>query len=506
MQPLTAMRLALITTVALSLPALGRSQGDDDLIVDTGSVTLQGALEENMTNVRVFRGVPFAEPPVGRHRFKPPVTKKPSSSIIDATWFGPSCVQLNTGEKTVYTEHLPGFLLTPGQKDEEDCLTLNIWAPRAVKGQSLPVILYIPGGGYTGGGGASPYKYGGPMVRDQQDVIVVTMNYRLNIFGFPNAAGLDKHNLNLGLLDQRKAVEWTFNNIAGFGGDPTRMILWGQSAGAGSADKYAYAWADDPIVTGFAIDSGSGDSVGRSADDTSNFTYVAQRVGCLQDDKDEQFACMQVAAADDIINVLNTYNATANGGLSLGFGPTADDETSFSDYEDLQARGRFARLPLLAGNTNEEGQTLGATYSEDGSPPNQTAVDLATNRTACGVSRAAQARADHDVPVWRWRYHGYFPNLQPLPWLRSYHSSELPLVFGTSPLLGPDTEQEKQTSRYMQDAWVAFAKDPVNGLSRYGWPTYVADEDTLIELALEGAVEAVFAKGDTYDETCASSA
>jgi carboxylesterase type B len=499
------MHWALLTTLGLSLKALASGGGDDDLLVDTGSLVLRGTLEENMTNVRVFRGVPFAEPPVGQYRFRPPVTKKPSSDIIDATWFGPSCIQLDNGQKTVYTEHLQGFLLTPGQKDEEDCLTLNIWAPRAAKGQKLPVILYIPGGGYTGGGGASPYKYGGPMVRDQQDVIVVTMNYRLNVFGFPNAAGLDQHDLNLGLLDQRKAVEWTFNNIATFGGDPTRMILWGQSAGAGSADKYAYAWPDDPIVYGIAIDSGSGDSMGRSGEDTSNFTYVAQQVGCAQEDKYDQLACMQSASADDIIAVLNSYNSSQNNGLSLGFGPTTDDETSFSNYSDLQARGRFAKLPLLAGNTNDEGQTLGTPYNEDGSPPNQTLVEIGTNRTACGIGRAAEARAEHDIPAWRWRYHGYFPNLQPLEWLRSYHSSELPLVFGTSSLLGADTEVEKETSKYMQDAWVAFAKDPVNGLSEYGWPTYVAEGETLVQLALNGNTEAVFTEGLAYDETCSSS-
>ena len=84
-------------------------------------------------------------------------------------------MQLNTGAETVYTEYLPGFLLTPGQQQSEDCLTLNIWAPRGAAGQSFAVMIYIPGGGYNSGGAASPYKYGGPIVRDQQDVIVVSV-------------------------------------------------------------------------------------------------------------------------------------------------------------------------------------------------------------------------------------------------------------------------------------------------------------------------------------------
>jgi carboxylesterase type B len=498
------MRAGILATLLLGAVRHVQSQGgDDDLIVNTGSLTLQGTLEEDMENVRVFRGVPFAEPPTGQSRFRPPRTKKPSSEVINATWFGPSCIQLSTGARTLYTDHVPGFLLTPGQTEAEDCLTLNIWAPRGAEGQSFPVLLYIPGGGFTGGGGASPYKYGGPMVRDQQDVIVVSLNYRLNIFGFPNAAGLDQHQLNLGLLDIRKAVEWAFNNIAAFGGDPSRMILWGQSAGGSAADKYAYAWPDDPIVTGFAIDSGSGDSPGRSGEDNSNFTYVAQQVGCVQEDKYEQFACMQDASPDEIIAVLNSYNASQNDGLSLGFGPTVDEETSFSDYEDRKARGRFAQLPVLAGNTNDEGQS--GAYKEDGSPPNQTQVEVSTQRTTCNLAGVTVARADNDVPVWRWRYHGYFPNLAPLDWMRSFHSSELPMVFGTSPLLGPDTDVEIETSRYMQDAWVAFAKDPVNGLSEYGWPTYNPEEETLVELGLDGNTQAVFVDGNQYDEACEAS-
>lgn len=498
---LSTLQVALMACLSI---AWAQSSSDDDLLVSTGSLTVQGAIEEGMDNVRVFRGVPFAEPPTGQHRFMPPITKKPSSAVINATWFGPSCIQLNTGEKTVYTEHLPGFLLTPGQEQSEDCLTLNIWAPRSAPNQSFPVIIYIPGGGFTGGGGASPYKYGGPLVSSQQDIIVITVNYRLNIFGFPNAPGLSGQHLNLGLLDQRAAIEWAFHNIAAFGGDPTRMILWGQSAGGSSADKYAYAYSHDPIITGIAIDSGSGDSPGKDPSDTSNFTYVAQQVNCPQTDPDSQLACMQTTPPTTIIEVVNNYNTTSNNNLPLSFGPTIDNRTSFADYPTLQTHGKFARLPLLAGNTNDEGQTLSTKYNPDGSPPNTTLVELATNRTTCGISRAAAARSAWDVPVWRWRYHGYFPNLQPLEWLRSYHSSELPLVFGTSDLLGEDTEVEREWGRYMQGAWCAFARDPVNGLSEYGWPIYEPEGQGLVELGLEGEVQARFVGSGSYDGSCAS--
>lgn len=145
-----------------------------DLLVKTDLFSVQGVVG-NTSNVRVFRGIPYAEPPVGAGRFMPPVTKKPEVDVVNATDFGAACIQLNTGAPTVYSQYLQGFLLTPGEQQSEDCLTLNIWAPRAQPNQSLPVMIYIPGGAFTSGGSASPYKYGENIVRDHQDMIVVSM-------------------------------------------------------------------------------------------------------------------------------------------------------------------------------------------------------------------------------------------------------------------------------------------------------------------------------------------
>ncbi len=170
------------------------------------------------------------------------------------------------------------------------------------------------------------------------------VSYRLNIFGFPNAAALDGRNLNPGFLDQRKAVEWLHYSIAAFGGDPSRMVLWGQSAGAASVDKYAYAWNIDPLVRGFILDSGTADGFALGGQSVTNFTYVAEQVNCSQEDEDAMLECMQNADANAIISVLDKYNATAQGGVSLSFGPVADNETSFSNYTDRRRRGLFAQL------------------------------------------------------------------------------------------------------------------------------------------------------------------
>ncbi|KAF2036120.1 alpha/beta-hydrolase [Setomelanomma holmii] len=466
--------------------------GHNDLLIHTDLFSVKGITWPNSTDVRFFGNIPYAESPIGTARFRPPITKRPTNETIDGSWFGPSCIQYSNGQATVYSEYLKGFLLTPGQAQSEDCLTLNIWAPKAAN-TNLPVMIWIHGGGFASGGAASPYKYGDRLAKDQ-NVIVVAINYRLNIFGYPNAAALDGRYLNPGLLDHRKAVEWVFNHISAFGGDPDHMILFGHAMGV---DKYAYAYATDPIVKGFIAQSGTALS-GNSNDPTnSNFTYVAAQLGCMSSNKDEDLACMQKKDAKSIINVYNKYNATSNGGKSLSFNPSLDKVTSFANYTDRQVRGLFARLPTILAQVDNEGASL-VVYNPAG--PNQTAVDAFTRSiSTCPIAQGALARKNFGVPVWRTRYFGEWPNLNPFPWLHAYHSSDIPMVFGTSDLLGPDTATEVAMSKYIQGAWAAFARDPEQGIS---WPTYDPNADTLVKLGVENNTQAVFGVGDEFDGLC----
>ena len=109
------------------------------------------------------------------------------------------------------------------------------------------------------------------------------------------------------------------------------------------------------------------------------------------------------------------------------------------------------------------------------------------------------ARQKFDVPVWRARYFGEWPNLNPLPWLHAYHSSDIPMVFGTSGLLGPNTQEETETSNYMQDAWAAFARDPEHGLE---WPVYDVSADTLVKLGFQNNTKAVLGPSTEFDGLC----
>ena len=325
-------------------------------------------------------------------------------------------------------------------------------------------------------------------------------SYRLNIFGYPNAAALDGMHLNPGLEDQRKAVEWIYDNIEAFGGNPEQMILFGQSAGGMSVDKYNYAHWTDPIVKGFIAQSGTVEGTALDDPSGSNFSYVATKLGCNSSSPDEELACMQNLDGTAIINLYDTYNSTLNGGKSLSFTPAPDNYTSFSNNTDREVRGLFAKLPTILSQVNNEGASLVA-YNPSG--PNQTAVDALTlSLSTCPDARGAAARAKYNVPVWRTHYFGEWRNLNPLSWLGAYHSSDIPMIFGTSDLRGPDIDLEKATSNYYQSAWAAFARDPEHGLDAFGWPTYSANTTSLIKLGIENHTEAVFGPGNEYDSLC----
>jgi len=235
-------------------------QSDNNLHVEIGTGTLMGFINSSAPSVRQFLGVPYSLPPIGVRRWLPPSKLQKSGSMI-ATSIGPVCSQLLlTDQHPVNTS-----VFAPGAGNQteffplqanfsEDCLTLNVWTPRNRK-NLLPVIVWFFGGGFTQGGTNSLYFNPQSWVQRTQEHIVVTVNFRSNIFGFPNAAGLGDQNL--GLLDQRLALEWVRDNIAHFGGDPSRIISWGESAGAIAVDYIDFAYPLDPIVSGRIMASGT---------------------------------------------------------------------------------------------------------------------------------------------------------------------------------------------------------------------------------------------------------
>ncbi|CAD0053012.1 unnamed protein product [Aureobasidium pullulans] len=393
--------------------------------VQTSSGLVHGIKDSKYPNVRQFLGIPFAQPPTGSLRFEPPQALPASAAkkVVNNTQLPPSCMQyLNTESPGVYVDQILEFGLQGLNRTgsiSEDCLTLSVWTPTVNNNQSchsselLPVEIWVYGGGFSTGGQDVPYQIPSQWVERTQDHIVVSINYRVNIFGFPNAAGLSDQNV--GLLDQRAAVEWVRDNIVRFGGDPSRMLLWGQSAGSISVDYYNYAYPKDPIVSAFSMDSGTAFSVIQSVDTQhTNFTFVASQLGCANSSSPE---------------------------VELAF--------VFSNYTSRALAGNQANIPAIIGTNAQDGSIR---------------LRQLTNR-----------------PTYRYVYSGNFSNIAPAPWLGAYHSSELPLLFGTyDNFRGAGPALEGQTSVAMQDAWVAFTKDGMQGIESTGWQEYeVLGENTV---------------------------
>ena len=217
------------TAPPAAAPAPPAAALDPDVPVTVTGGQIRGAYAGGNPDIVAFRGVPYAAPPVGDLRWKPPQPVVGWDGVRDAAAPGPICMQ--TG---------PAWVRAPGADEDdpesEDCLFLNIWAPRQIR-EPRPVMVWIHGGGFFNGAGSLPIYDGARMA--EQDVVLVSINYRLNVFGFFAHPALSAESPrgasgNYGLMDMVAALEWVRDNIAAFGGDPRRVTIFGESAGGGA--------------------------------------------------------------------------------------------------------------------------------------------------------------------------------------------------------------------------------------------------------------------------------
>ncbi|EOD49267.1 putative chlorogenic acid esterase precursor protein [Neofusicoccum parvum UCRNP2] len=458
-------------------------------------------------SVAQYLGIPYAAPPVGQRRWAAP---EPFASLYDetavnATALPKSCWQYVSVQPGILRTDAPEFMIGAAGMSE-DCLTASVWAPAAAvanaSAEPLPVLIWFYGGGFATGGEDVPYQIPDKWVERSGEHIVVSFNYRINIFGFPNAAALGDDEQNLGLMDQRFAVEWIRDNIAAFGGDPEKMVIWGQSAGAVAVDYYNFAQIEDPIVKGLIMDSGTAHLDQLTSWDLphSNFSFVASGLGCgNQTSAAAELACMRDVPGWKIEKFVAEYEDSGES-PSITFSPRVDNKWVFGNYTERARNGDVSDLvsgdicpiilvvdkktkrtfadaclppfqPAIIGFNKAEGLFL-APYSVDGPDP-ATAATLGYEYFWCPATKTTYERLDAGLTTHRYFYAGNFSNVSPRPWNGAYHSSELPLLFGThGDFRGASTAFEVEVSHALQDAWVAFARDPKKGLDGVEWPKY----------------------------------
>jgi para-nitrobenzyl esterase len=451
--------------------------------------------------IEAFRGIPYAAPPVGPLRWKPPAEPASFQRVLDATAFGKACPQLDNT--------LGGKLDT-----DEDCLTLNVWTPR--RDGKLPVMVWIHGGGLMQGGSAIAAYDGQHLARDGK-VVVVSINYRLGPLGFLAHSALTAEDPqhasgNYGLLDQIAALHWVQTNIAAFGGDPKRVTIFGESAGGESV----CALLASPLARGLfhqgVIESAQcvtygkalralHEAKGKAESAEAQGERIASALGCTGAGA---LACLRGKRADEIIHA----SPAAFGFLGKGehWGLTVDGRALTDAPSALLEAGKLADVPMIVGTTADEATLFTAKMPMRGElaytflvrkifaanadrvlaqyPANGSAKQafdsLVTDVVfACPTRRAAKALRARQPHVYRYVF-AHVTAKERTRGVGATHGSEIPFVFGT---IDSPTDDERKLSATMLGYWTRFAHvgDP-NGGGAPAWTAYDAASDSYLEL------------------------
>ncbi|KAK6072615.1 carboxylesterase [Seiridium cupressi] len=335
-------------------------------LVDASSSYTPTASTENGTyvgkfnahyNEEEFLGIPYAQPPVGDLRFRAPVSLNETwSDVRNATEYSPICVGYGS-DSNIY-------------ESSEDCLTINIVRPTGVPIEPLPVLVWLYGGGLYEGGTVDPRYNLSRLVQKSVEaskpIIGVSLNYRLSAFGFLWSKEVKANGTgNNGLRDQRLAFRWIQENIAGFGGDPNKVTLFGESAGAISIGRHltAYGGRDDALFRAAIMESGGPlerwPFATPDPDKYSEELYVnlTTSTGCANNTS--PLECLRSLPFEDLNTALNITDTWISG-TGLGPWPTVIDGDFLQDYQSTQiAQGRFVKVPILYGTNTDEGTATG---------------------------------------------------------------------------------------------------------------------------------------------------
>jgi para-nitrobenzyl esterase len=328
------MKWVLIISVLMTTLLVGIAVAADQ--VKTANGVLQASPDSTAT-VRMFKGIPFAEPPVGELRWKAPQPVKNWTGVRLADKFGPRCMQ-----RPIYSD-----MAFRSNGVSEDCLYLNVWTPAKSGKERLPVLVYFYGGGYQAGDG-SELRYDGENMAGK-GIVAITVNYRLSIFGFFAHPELSKEapykgSGNYGLLDQSAALRWVRQNVAAFGGDPKRVTIAGESAGSISVSAQVASPLSKNLIAGAILESGAltGSMTPRPlAEIEPDGVKFAGSLGA------SSVAALRAMTAEQV------QEGAAKPGMPR-FGPAIDGYLLPKPVHVILAAGEQARVPLLGGSNSEE--------------------------------------------------------------------------------------------------------------------------------------------------------
>jgi para-nitrobenzyl esterase len=506
-----ASRLALALGVAGSVCCAGavRVAAAEALRVEGGAIA---AVQPDAAGIRSFKGIPFAAPPVGELRWRAPQPVKPWEGERSADQFGPRCVQ---------TARL-GNIDPLNPRMSEDCLYLNVWTPAKSAGERLPVMVWIYGGSFNVGAGSEPWYNGANLAK--KGVIVVTLNYRVDVFGFlahPELTAESEHHASgdYGLMDQAAALGWVKRNIAAFGGDPGRVTVFGESAGSLSVS----ALMASPLGRGL-FQHAIGESGAMLYPDKSPYALAslakAEQAGV-------QFAAMLSAhsikdlrakPAEAVLDAV-VKNPT---GTVVSRGPIIDGYVLPSNAAEIFAKGQQSDVPLLAGSTADEGTLFAGRVQPPPTPDSYKEqvrkvfgdyADAVLNvypDTTPEQTKASFAALFGDqlisYPTWLWdelqaktgkapTYRYLFDlrppapetSLTPLAAPGVFHTAEILYVFDNLQVRDwPWRPEDRRMAETLSSYWVNFAKNGnPNGPGLPDWPTYAGPRGTVMRLAAQ---------------------
>uniref|UniRef100_A0A8C8IFT1 Carboxylic ester hydrolase n=1 Tax=Oncorhynchus tshawytscha TaxID=74940 RepID=A0A8C8IFT1_ONCTS len=350
--------LNITSTVFLSLLApLSCSQSDSpELIVTTRAGSLRGIRlpTPDRSHVTAFLGIPFAEPPLGKKRFCKAEPKKPWSGVFDASSYPNACYQF-------VDTSFPGFqgseMWNPNREMSEDCLYLNVWVPTSPRPHNLTVMVWIYGGGFYSGS-SSLDVYDGRYLAHSEKVVVVSMNYRVGAFGFLALPGSSDAPGNVGLLDQRMALQWIQNNIHIFGGNPKQVTIFGESAGAVSVGIHLLSPDSRPTFTRAILQSGVPNcpwATVTPAEAQRRAAMLGKLVGCPSGGNDTELVdCLRNKPPQDLIDQewqVMPWSAI----FRLSFVPVIDGVVLPDNPEAMLSSGNIKDTQILLGVNQDEG-------------------------------------------------------------------------------------------------------------------------------------------------------